>query len=231
MNKSIQQQLNILDYGLHSLWQKKGRNFCVFLIFSGVIFLLASFQFMSASLTRTAELLLVTVPDITVQQLSAGRQVPLSAKSLGKLDTVFGISSIRPRIWGYYFDESNGANYTVIGSSAPATDDLLDSLLIAGSYPQAGEQGAVVLGSAVLDNLGLGDRKSFSLFRPDLTQVALHRVGVFQQSINLLTADLMLMSLEDARDLFAMGHDEFTDLLVQVANPTEIPTIDRKSVV
>ena len=228
MNKSIQQQLNILDYGLHSLWQKKGRNFCVFLIFSGVIFLLASFQFMSASLTRTAELLLATVPDITVQQLSAGRQIPLSDKSLGQLDTVFGISSIRPRIWGYYFDESNGANYTVIGSSAPATDGLLESLLVSGSYPQPGEQGAVVLGSAVLANLGLAERKNFSLFRPDLTQVSLHRVGVFQQSANLLTADLMLMSLEDARDLFAIGPNEFTDLLIQVGNPTEISTIASK---
>lgn len=228
MNKSIQQQLNILDYGLHSLWQKKGRNICVFLVFSGVIFLLASFQFMSASLTRTAELLLVTVPDITVQQLSAGRQVPLSGESLHQLESVFGISSIQPRVWGYYFDESNGANYTVIGSSAPATDLLLESLLVSGRYPEAGEQGAVVLGSAVLDNLGLEKRKSFSLFRPDLSQVSLRRVGVFEKSANLLTADLILMSLEDARDLFAMPNNEFTDLLIQVANPTEIPTIAGK---
>jgi ABC-type lipoprotein release transport system permease subunit len=228
MNNSIQRQLNILDYGLLSLWQKKGRNFCVFLIFSGVIFFLASFQFMSSSLTRTAELLLETVPDITVQQLSAGRQVSLSDNSLSQLDTVFGISSVQPRVWGYYFDESNGANYTVIGSSEPAADVLLDSLLVSGKYPQSGDKGAVVLGSAVIDNLGLANRKSFSLFRPDLTQVSLHRVGVFQESINLLTADLILMSLDDARDLFSLPDTEYTDLLIQVANPTEIPTIASK---
>jgi len=228
MNKSIQQQLNILDYGLHSLWQKKGRNFCVFLVFTGIIFLLASFQFMSASLTRTAEQLLVTVPDITVQQLSAGRQVVLSDKSLGRLDTIFGISSIKPRVWGYYFDESNGANYTVIGSSTANADSLLKSLLISGRYPEPGEQGAVVLGHTVVDNLSLNGRKNFSLFRPNLTQISMHRVGVFQASANLLTADLMLMSLEDARDLFAMADYEFTDLLIQVANPAEIPNIASK---
>lgn len=228
MNRSIQQQLNILDYGLQSLWQKKGRNLCVFLVFSGVIFLLGSFQFMSASLTRTAEQLLVTVPDITVQQLSAGRQVPLSAKSLQQLDSIFGISSIQPRVWGYYFDESNGANYTVIGSSSPADDSLLESLLVSGRYPEAGEHGAVVLGSAVLNNLGLGKRKNFSLFRPDLSQVSLRRVGVLEASANLLTADLIIMSLEDARDLFSIPNNEFTDLLIQVANPTEILTIAGK---
>jgi len=228
MNKSIQQQLNILDYGLHSLWQKKGRNLCVFLVFTGVIFLLASFQFMSASLTRTAEQLLATVPDITVQQLSAGRQVALSNKSLSELDTIFGISSVQSRIWGYYFDESNGANYTVIGSNAPAVDSLLDSLLASGRYPKPGEQGAVVLGKTVVNNLGLTDRKSFSLFRPDLTQVSMYRVGVFQKSATLLTADLMLMSLEDARGLFSIPENEFTDLLIQVANPAEIPNIAKK---
>jgi ABC-type lipoprotein release transport system permease subunit len=228
MNKSIQRQLNILDYGLHSLWQKKGRNLCVFLVFTGVIFLLASFQFMSASLTRTAEKLLVTVPDITVQQLSAGRQVALSSKSMGELDTIFGISSVQPRIWGYYFDESNGANYTVIGSNASAVDSLLNSLLVSGRYPKPGEQGAVVLGKTVVNNLGLTGRKSFSLFRPDLTQVSMHRVGVFQKSANLLTADLMLMSLEDARGLFSIPDNEFTDLLIQVANPAEIPNIAKK---
>ncbi len=228
MNKTIQQQLNILDYGLQSLWQKKGRNICVFLVFSGVIFLLASFQFMAASLTKTAGQLLATVPDITVQQLSAGRQVALTEKSLEQLGTIFGISSIQQRIWGYYFDTGNGANYTVIGTNASATDSLLKSLLVSGEYPKTGEQGAVVLGSAVVESLGLADRRSFSLFRPDLTQVALHRVGVFQRTSNLLTADLVLMSLEDARDLFAMPEMQFTDLLVQVANPAETPNIAGK---
>jgi len=228
MHKAIQQQLNILDYGLHSLWRKKGRNSIVFLIFSGVIFLLASFQFMTASLTRTAGMLLTNVPDITVQQLSAGRQVPLSAENLERLESVFGISSIQPRIWGYYFDERNGANYTVIGTAAQFPDTLPASLLETGRYPHPDEEGAVVLGRAVFDNLGLGERKNFSLFRPDLTQVSLHRVGVLKRSTNLLTADLLLLSLEDARDLFAMPENVFTDLLIQVANPTEIPNIAGK---
>ncbi|MCF8056947.1 MAG: FtsX-like permease family protein [Desulfocapsa sp.] len=228
MRPPLQKQLNILDYGLRSLWQKKGRHLCVFLIFSGVIFLLASFQFMAASLTRTAELLLATVPDITVQQLSAGRQIPLAEESVAHLDSVFGISNMSPRVWGYYFDERNGANYTVIGSSTPAADPLLESLLVSGRYPVAGERAEVVLGSAVISNLDLQERNSFSLFRPDLSRISLQRVGVFRESTNLLTADLIVMSIDDARDLFAMEKHELTDLLIQVGNPTEIPTIAKK---
>lgn len=110
MNNSVQKQLNILDYGLQSLWRKKFKNLCVFFIFTLVIFLLASFQCMNTSLTRTAEKLLLTVPDITVQQLSAGRQTAMSVETIKKLGTIFGITEINPRIWGYYFDETNGAN-------------------------------------------------------------------------------------------------------------------------
>ena len=228
MNRSVQQQLNIVDYGLHSLWQKKGRNLVVFLIFSSVIFLMASFQFMSASLTRTAELMLETVPDITVQQLSAGRQVSFDQANLAKLEFVFGIRSIQPRVWGYYFDERNGANYTVIGTELNVEEPLPGVLLASGRSPEKDEAGAVVLGSEVLANLDLGKRNSFSLFRPDLSQVSLHRVGVFAESVNLLTADLLLMSLADARDLFALPDNECTDLMVDVANPTEIPNIAKK---
>jgi ABC-type lipoprotein release transport system permease subunit len=228
MNRSLQQQLNIFDYSLHSLWRKKGKNLCVFLIFTAVIFLLASFQFMGASLTRSAELLLATVPDITVQQLSAGRQISLSVSRVEKLDKIFGIRDIRPRVWGYYFDEKNGANYTVIGSSEEAGDPLLDELLASGRYPEPEEEKKVVLGRAVFDNLELGGRSHFSLFRPDLSLVSFQQVGVFEGNTNLLTADLILMSLAGARDLFGMNDDTITDLLIDVANPSEIPTIAAK---
>ena len=172
--------------------------------------------------------MLETVPDITVQQLAAGRQVGLSQSSLKQFERIFGVSSVIPRVWGYYFDERNGANYTVIGIDAPAAEALPDSLLFSGSYPQAGDRGAVLLGNGVMENLELAGRNNFSLFRPDLSQISLHRVGVFQESTNLLTADLMLMSLDDARDLFGLPQDEFTDLLVQVANPTEVSNIASK---
>ena len=228
MNLSCQSQLNILDFCLRSLWQKKGRHLCLFLIFSGVIFILASFQFMAASLTTTAALLLETVPDITVQQLSAGRQVALAEKNLAGLDSVFGISETTRRVWGYYFDEKNGANYTVIGTDDPTTDPLLKTLLVSGRYPERTNGNEVVLGNAVNANLNLRERNSFSLFRPDLSQISLQRVGVFRKTTNLLTADLMVMSLEDARDLFGMEKEEITDLLIRVANPNEIPTVAKK---
>ena len=228
MNTSLQTQLNILDYALASLWRKRLKNFSVFLIFTGIIFILASFQFLSSSLSQTAQTLLVNVPDITVQQLSGGRQVPFLTESTQKLDEIFGIRSIQPRVWGYYFDESNGANYTIMGIDLPLKSDLFPKLLASGSYDGMKKQGDVILGQYVFENMGMEGRQVFSLFRPDLSMIAFNRVGVFAKTSNLLTGDIILMSLSDAQDLFAMQTNQITDLLVTVGNPTEIATIAEK---
>ncbi len=228
MSSHLQQQLNILDYGLASIWRKRLRNLSIFLVFSSLIFLLGSFQFLSSSLTKTAESLLQSVPDITVQQLSAGRQVPLLTTSKQQLDEIFGIGSIRPRIWGYYFDESNGANYTVIGIDLDQRESLLPQVLAQGQYPKSIIPGDVILGQEAVKGLELGERKNFSLFRPDLSLASFQRIGHFGTSSNLLTNDLILMSLADARDLFAYKENEITDLMISVANPREVPTIAKK---
>jgi ABC-type lipoprotein release transport system permease subunit len=224
---SLGRLLNILDYALYSLKRKLFKNVSVFSIFTLVIFLFGSFQLVSKALTEAAETILATAPDITVQQMSAGRQVSIAASAKIEIAEIFGIKKTDERIWGYYFDEDNGANYTVIGvqpqfDNPPATR-LLD--LAEGRLPVAGERGKVVVSENIRHHLQLGTRKHFSLFRPDLSQASFETVGLFDRKGDILTADLILMSLPDARDLFAIPEGFVTDLLVYVANPNEIETI------
>ena len=110
----IEKQINILDYSLSSLWRKKLKNLSVILVFTAVIFLVASFQMITRSLTSAAEDALAYAPEITIQKLSVGRQESIPLNYIDRLSVIFGIRQITPRIWGYYFDENNGANYTVM---------------------------------------------------------------------------------------------------------------------
>jgi hypothetical protein len=91
------------------------KNTSVLVVFAGVIFLVASFQLVTQALTETAALALRSAPEITIQRMSAGRQVEIPVDYSANLQGIFGIRDIVPRIWGYYFDEVNGANYTVMG--------------------------------------------------------------------------------------------------------------------
>lgn len=226
---------NLLDYALSSLRRKLVKNLLVFVVFTLVVFLFGSFQLTSRALIRSAQQVLSTAPDITVQQMSAGRQVPISITSTSQLDTIFGIKKIVPRIWGYYFDEDNGANYTVIGSSERETavdHRLADSLQSGGRFPSTkGPDDAaaeVVVSSRVAELLQLDGRSFFSLFRPNLSQKSFRVVGLFADNLDILTADLILMDIKDARDLFAVPAGYVTDLLIDCGNPAEVDTIARK---
>lgn len=224
--QSWQRQINLLDYSLGSLNRKKKKNIGVFIVFTLVIFLFSSFQLLSRGLTELAANVLRTAPDITVQQLSAGRQVPLSVGSLERLENILGIKRLTPRIWGYYFDEKNGANYTVVGMDLRGKDlSALPAETITGDWPQPGDLQSVVLSKGVHRSLGLGERKSFSLFRPDLELVPFTTTGLFVEQTGAVTADMLLVSLAAARNLFAMQENEITDLLVSVGNPRETDTI------
>ena len=223
-------QLNILDYALGSLWRNRFKNSGVLLVFGLVIFIIASFRLVTSSLDNAAGQLLTAVPDITVQKMTAGRQDVLHYSDIEKIAVLFGIEEIRPRIWGYYFDEVNGANYTVIGDAAFHAREQLPGLAIVDRPDErvSQELSPVAAGQSVISGRNLQGRSSFSLFRPDLSLKSFYLSGVFVEATSLVTGDLMVMEINAAADLFAMGDDELTDIVVSVSNPAEIDTIAQK---
>ena len=226
----LNRQLNILDYALGSLWRNRFKNSGVLLVFGLVIFIIASFRLVTSSLDNAAEQLLTTVPDITVQKMTAGRQDVLHYSDIEEITALFGIREIKPRIWGYYFDEVNGANYTVIGDAAFHGREQLPGLSIVDRPDERVSQGLspVAVGQSVITGKNLQGRSSFSLFRPDLSLKSFYLSGVFAEATSLVSGDLMVMEIAAAADLFAMGDGELTDIVVSVSNPTEIDTIAQK---
>ncbi len=226
----FEKQRNILDYALSSLWRRKNKNITIILVFSLVIFLLASFQFLTGSLTKTAEKILTTSPEIIVQKMVAGRQESIPLAYSNKLKKIFGIRNVSPRIWGYYFDVNHKANYTVIGVDSEVFHG--ESFFTSKKNIEVNsfhlQKGEVILGQAVHKLLGLNDRKHFSFFRPDLSIKPLKVAAIFSPQNNILTADMVIMNLEDARDLFQITRDMASDLRITVTNPAEIKTIAKK---
>ncbi len=227
---NLEKQLNILDYALSSLWRRRLKSLSVLLVFAAVIFLLASFQMVTQALSDKAKQVLAHTPEITLQKMSAGRQEAIPLAYREQLAGIFGIRRVVPRIWGYYFDEVRLANYTVMGLEVGEMPEggRLDTALANGRMPGPEEQGRVVVGHSIKEALNLYERNTFSLFRPDLSLKAFEVSGEFSRDTDILTNDLIVMGLADARDLYAIPAGLVTDLCVYVANPKEIDTIARK---
>ncbi len=210
MNSGFEKQRNILDYSLASLWRRKAKNLSVLIVFSAIIFLMSSFQFLTGALTTVAQQSLLMAPEITIQRMVAGRQeqIPLSYQE--KLQEIFGIRRIEPRVWGYHFSDITGGNITILGVAS--FEPRLEESLLHGRLPNNNDNGGVVLGQGVVRDLNLQGRRKFSFFRSELTQKTFTVTGEFKPETELLTADLMVMSIDDSRDFFHISEDYATDL-------------------
>lgn len=206
------------------------KSLSVLLVFAAVIFLLASFQMVTQALSDKAKQVLAHTPEITLQKMSAGRQEAIPLAYRERLAGIFGIRRVVPRIWGYYFDEVRLANYTVMGMDVEEMPEgaRLDTALANGRMPGPGEQGRVVVGQSIVKALDLESRSTFSLFRPDLSLKPFTISGEFSRDTDILTNDLIVMNLADARDLYTIPAGLVTDFCVYVANPKEIGTIAKK---
>lgn len=215
---TIEKQRHIIDFTLSSLWRRKGKNISLVMVYTFVIFLLASVMFFTHSLKKEAALILQEAPEIMVQRLVAGRQGFIPQSYMDSIRQIKGVQSVTPRLWGYYFDGQNGANYTLMVNA-----DLKDRPgdIIIGN--------GVTLRRATTENdiiTQKNDRIPFKSY--DGSYLMLTVRGILPSSSELVTSDLVLVSEEDFRKIFSISKDYVTDLVLQVRNEKEFSTIAAK---
>ncbi len=211
MKTAIERHLNILDFTLASLLRRKGKNLSLLTVYLLVIFMLASLVFFVTALKREAALLLKDAPDMVVQRLVAGRQDLVPAQYVESIAAIRGVSAVRPRLWGYYFDALNGANYTIIADDDPAAE------------PESAAIGSAIARSR---NMVVGDL--LPLVSYDKTPLMLQIRSILPAESDLMAADLIMISSTDFRTLFKFPVGQATDLAVSVRNPKELGTVAAK---
>ncbi len=207
----IEKLRNILDFTLSSLLRRKGKNSALVIVYTLVVALLASVVFFTHSLRQEADFVLADAPDMAVQKLLAGRYDLVPLKYIEKIKTIRGVSSVRGRLWGYYFDAGIGANYTVM---VPADGSVA--------------AGTIAVGEGIVRTRKINEGDFLPLRGQD-GEIRLFQVArTLSPGSSLASADLLLLSERDFRELFAIPANHVTDLVLSVRNPRELPTIARK---
>ena len=215
---ALEKQRYLLDFSLSSLGRRKGKNIALVVVYTFIIFLLASVLFFTHSLKQEASLILRDAPEITVQKLAAGRQEMIPTHYSDSLKQIRGVQSVAPRLWGYYYDGFSGANYTLMVNA-----DLKD------------RTGEIVIGNSVSWRNADGKRGR-SLRKNDIipfktydgSVLTLKIKGLFPYASELATADLILVSETDFKKIFAIADGQATDLVLRVRNAKELATIGAK---
>ena len=95
----IERQRHFLDFTISSLLRRKWKNTTLIVVYTLIVFLIASVIFLADSIRKEAEIVLEESPQMVLQKTIAGRHdlVPLSY--IEKIQSIRGIISIRQRLW------------------------------------------------------------------------------------------------------------------------------------
>jgi len=211
MSATLERQRHIIDFTIASLLRRKGKNGALLLVYTLIVFLLSSVIMFTSALKREAALVLNGTPEIIVQRTLTGRYHPIPLSYIGKIREIRGVLSVRPRLWGYYYDSNFMANYTfVVPEESPPPD------------------GSIVIGSGISRTREAypGDTAGFTGFdgKPQSYTVK----SVLSSESQLVSADLILISGADYRALSGIPADQATDLVLSVRNKKEYATIAEK---
>lgn len=209
----IERQRYLIDYTLAALARRKGRNLGLLVVYTALVFVLASVMLFGQALRGEAAALLADAPELVVQRLLAGRHDLIPADYLERLGRLRGVRRAEGRLWGYLYDPVVAANYTLL---VPAQG--------------APEPGRVAIGAGVARarNAALGDvlvlRGHDNRTRPFTV------AQLLSAESELVTSDLVLLAEADFRDFFGIAPGLYTDLALRVANPREVRTVAEKVV-
>ncbi len=209
--RCLDKQRNIIDFTLTSLLRRKRKNISLIAVYALVVFLLASVTFFTHSIKKEAIFVLKDAPEMTVQRLTAGRHDLIPVGYIDTLRQIRGVKSVRSRLWGYYSDSINGANYTLI-----VNQDLHS------------EDGTILIGKGILRHLPSRQNGTMAFKTYDGSYGFLRIKGTYSSESELASSDLILISENDFRKLFALPKEYTTDLILEVRNPKELPTIAEK---
>lgn len=211
MTKWFERQRNIIDFTLSSLGRRKSKNIALVLVYAFLVFLLASVMFFTHALRKEASLVLQGAPEIIVQRMSAGRHDMVPNRYTDAIRSIRGVTNVRGRLWGYYFDPFSGANYT---------------LMVPGAFAHG--PGDIVIGQGIARTRLISPGDVLPFQRYDGSPAILTVREVLPAESELVSSDLIMLSEEEFRRFFNIAPGLYTDIVLTVRNAREVATVAGK---
>lgn len=219
--------LYILEYAINSLLAQKYKTIFIAFVLSMLVFLLSSIFFIANSIKYELETTLESLPEIIVQNIKAGRHYDIDVEDVDTILNIEGVDSAVARVWGYYYFENAGVNFSIIGVDAyeqqykKSLDDASEKLDF--TTP------SMVVGSGVKKAMNESYYKDyFNFIKPNGELKRVDLVGVFKAETELESNDVIVMSKESVREIFDIDEQKATDIAVKVSNKDEVAMVASK---
>lgn len=211
MSPWLEKQFHLIDFTLASLGRRKARNIGLLVVYTLLVFVLASLTLFSNALRSEAQYVLAGAPEVVLQRMVAGRHDLIPPGYLEQIGRIRGVQKKEGRLWGYYYDSVLKANYTFMARPASEVAD-----------------GQIMVGEALARERGLAPHNMISFRSYSGKLFSFEVAAVLSPDSELLSADLVLLSEGDFRRFFEYPDDHYTDIALSVANPLEVRNVAAK---
>lgn len=217
----------IVEYAINSLLRQKYKTVFVTLVLTLLIFLLSSIFFITSSMKHELHATVDALPEITVQKIKAGRHDEIDVDVIDAILELNGVESAVARVWGYYYFENAGVNFTLMGIDE--YEEQYKKSFVAAVSKLDFTKPSMLVGEGVKRVMDTNYYKEyFNFIKPDGTLKRVDIDAVFKAETELESNDVILMSKESVREIFEMKENKATDIVVRVANFNEVATIASK---
>ena len=94
----FEKQKHFIGFTLSSLLRRKGKNAALVVVYTLIVFILASVMFFSYAIKKEASVILKDAPEIMVQRVLAGRQDLVPESYVSRIKGITGVDSAKGRI-------------------------------------------------------------------------------------------------------------------------------------
>lgn len=217
----------LLEYAVNSLFRQKYKSFFIAAVLTAIIFLLTSVFFITNSIKYELQSTVDSLPEIVVQKINGGRHYDIDVSVADDILEITGVESAVARVWGYYYFENAGVNFSVVGIDE-YEEQYKSSFAFVAKTLDFNKQ-SMVVGEGVKRVMDSNYYKEyFNFIKPDGTLKKVDIGGVFSGDTELESNDVIVMSKESVREIFNMPQAKATDIVVSVANKDEIATVASK---
>lgn len=219
--------LYITEYAINSLLRQRYKTLFIYLVLSALIFLLSSLFFITNSIKHELYSTVDSLPEITIQKIKAGRQDEIGVEAVDEILQISGVQSAVARVWGYYYFENAGVNFTLLGIDEYEEQYKESLKSVAGQLDF--ESSSMMIGEGVKRVMDRSYYKEyFNFIKPDGTMKRVYIGSTFEGDTELESNDVIVMSKKNIREIFGIDEIKATDIVAKIANPNEIATIASK---
>lgn len=221
----------LIEYAVNAILRQKYKSFFIVTIFTLLTFLLTSVFFITNSIQYELDSTVDALPQITVQKLKAGRYYDIDVSSVDDILGISGVNDAVARVWGYYYFENTGVNFSVVGIDKYEEQykNSFTNFVKDFDFDEINGTASMFVGSGVKRIMDSNYYKEyFNFIKPDGTLKKVRIAGIFDGDTELESNDMIIMSKDLFREIFDLEESKATDIVVKVANPEEVPTVVSK---